>query len=189
MQTKTSRLWGITILTVIAATAMILGTGIPTRDSLVLLLPWIGGLVLALFIARTWGTRGMMPPPEPTYPVDPLFLKDTFALSGAQFFPVRPGYAEDAPQPPVRKSYAVPRVISWAALIMGGVGCLVPPFLIAFSLFSLLPCVFLYASRSAFPWKELPTSIRRRILTAFCLGMGGIWSGVMMVYLSVAVLG
>ena len=189
MQTKSSRLWAITILSVIVATAMILGAGFLTRDSMVLLLPWVGGLVLALFIARTWTARGMMPPPEPTYPVDPLFLKDTFALSGAQFFPVRPDYTEDAPQPPVRKSYAVPRVGSWAALIMGGAGCLAPPFLIVFSLFSLLPCVFLYAGRSAFPWKELPASIRRRILTAFCLGMGGIWSGMMMVYLSVAVLG
>lgn len=189
MQTKPSRLWGATALLVTAATGMILGAGILTRNSTVILLPWVGGLVLALFIARMWATRGMMLPPDTTYPVDPLFLKEAFAPSGARFFPVRPGYTEDAPKPPARKSYAVPRAASWAALIMGLAGCLFPPFLIALSMFSILPCVFLYAGRSTFPWKELPASIRRRILTAFCLGVGGIWSGMIMVFLSVAVLG
>lgn len=179
MQRKRSCLRAQTALTALVATGVVLWlTALAGDNATVIFLPWIAAPLLGLYTSRLWCTRSMLPPAAAAYTPDPLLTEGAFALSAVQFFPVPADYREDAPQPPARPARVGLQVLSWAVLALGWVGCLVPFFCMWASLIAF---VLVQALGQA---KDAPEPVRYRRQTALWLSLYGLWSGAMVVYIS-----
>lgn len=184
MQMKRSHLWARTALAALGATAVVLWfTAMAGDNATVIFLPWIAAPLLGLYTSRLWCSHGMLPPAEPADKPDDMLIEGAFALSAVQFFPTAADYQEPAPKPPVRPQNIGLQALSWAALILSWAGCLVPFFCIWASLIALVLAQVLGHG------KDVPEPVRYRRQTALWLSLYGLWSGALVIYISLHLVG
>ena len=188
MQKTRARLRSLSLGILLTATILILLLTRLFATPLLIYLPWIGAPVLAVVLFRLWLPCSMLPPPPPAYTPPSLLTEGSFALSGAQFFPVREDYAEAPPQPPEHPRFIRAKLFAWLTLALSVLGCLIPFFCVWASFLAVtLSCLNQYGFAGS--RENRPVSIRRLTLLAFCLGLAGIWSSVLILDISLRTAG
>ena len=183
MEKPNTRMRNRTLLLVLLPTLLLLWLTQVWDSPLLMYLSWIGAPVLAIAAFRLWLPCNLMPSPPSPYTTSPLLQEDAFALSGAQFFPVRADYTENPPHPPVYPTLFRVRLLAWVTFALGVLGCLVPFFCIWASFLAVtLSCANQAGFASSLSHRPVP--IRRLTLLAFCLGLAGVWSSVMVLFFS-----
>lgn len=175
MDTKPAALWTSTVLLIGIPTLVSLWLNTLTDSNLLALIPWVSAPIVGLWLARIWNRRRKLFPPPPVFTPSPLLVEGAFALSGEQFFPLRPGYTEEPPSPPHGPKLATQLSMAWTAVAFGILGVAIPFYMAWASLIALVlsivnPAGFLGSGKL----RSMP--IQRLSVLSFFLGLTGLWS-------------
>ena len=182
MDTKPAALWFPSILILGIPTLVTIMVRVQTGSDLFMLIPWVTAPIIGFWIAWIWNKRRRLPPAPPAYTPSPLLVDGSFDLSGEQFFPLRPDYSEPPPSPPAGPKLTLSFSFSIAAMIFACLGIIIPFFL---TWSSILAVFLAFFNPAIFTGNKeaLSMPIRRLTVLAFCLGLSGIWSSALTLFL------